>query len=117
MSLVNIYRVWRGISVEEEGKIKELGLKIDLHPYESEEQKRERADLFKKAEEMGETLPKYNPVSVTRHECLDLLGPATDVRIGRPGSSGPRGIKWMPIPATEENREIVRKIEYILFQK
>lgn len=41
------------------------------------------------------------------------MGPATDVMIGRPGT---HTTEWIPIPATRENREIVRKIEDILFR-
>jgi hypothetical protein len=114
MSMYCKYRVWEEISEEKEKKINELGLQIDLHPHRTEKQKEVEKELRKTAESMGETLPKYNSVHITRYDCLNLMGAATDVEIGHAGS---RTVEWMPIPATPENRCIVRNIEEILFQK
>lgn len=114
MSLYCKFRVWREINKEEEEKIRELGLKIDLHAYKPAKQREEIEEIKKEAEAKGIQIPTYNPVHIKSYDCLDLLGAATDVEIGRPGS---RTTRWMPIPATPENREIVKKIGDILLQK
>jgi len=100
------YRIFRRITDEEEKKIKELGSKIDLYPHESKEEK--------KLTEKAMKLELYNPVRIRKHECLNLMGPATDIEIGSDATHF--NPYWDPIPATEENREIVRKIEEIFFQ-
>jgi len=109
------FRVWRKISKEEEEKIRELGLQIDLHTYRTEKEKKEEEGIRKKAEAEGVQLPRYNPVHIKDYECLDVMGPATDIEIGHPGIS--HKTRWMPIPATPENRDIVRKIGDMLLQK
>ena len=114
MSMQNNYTVWKILSKEEEKQIKKLGLKIDIDAYRSEKFKEEKKELLGIAKDTGIALLTYNPVSIESYKCLDAMGPATVIKIGTPDMQFSKG---MPIPATEENREIIREIEKIIFKK
>jgi hypothetical protein len=114
MSMQANYIIGRKLSKEEEKQIKELGLKIDLDAYKAESFKEEKKEIMEIAKEGGIAVPPYNPVSIETNQCVDIMGRTTFIRIGTPETHYSAGI---PIPATEENREIVKEIEKIIFKK